>query len=92
LEDRVREIENKVIEQDGKINALDIRLTNQENFSIKLENTILKDGAETRAILREVIKHGQNMEQQKLNMWLKLLGAGGVGYLIIQQVLSVLGK
>lgn len=82
------ELEGKVKENAFEIKLLDSRLTQLENNSIKLENTILKEGQETRRILEQVIAHTQNMEKTKFDLWVKVIGSGGIIYIIIEYVLK----
>jgi regulator of replication initiation timing len=91
LENRMLDVEKVVVRHDSELKVLDQRVTNLENISLKLENTILREGQETRKILEQVIKHTQNMEKMKFNLWVKLLGTGGLMYIIAQAIISNFG-
>lgn len=91
LENRILDVEKVVVRHDTEIKVLDQRVTNLENISLKLENTILREGQETRKILQQVISHTQNMEKIKMNLWIKMVGAGGLLYLIAQELLKTFG-
>jgi hypothetical protein len=86
LENRMLDVEKVVVRHDTELKILDQRVTNLENISLKLENTILREGQETRKILEQVIKHTQSMEKIKLNLWIKMVGTGGLLYLIFQEL------
>lgn len=88
--ERFNEIEEKVQEHDGKLKVLETRVTSLENVTLRLENTLMREGQETRKILGQVITHTQNMEKIKMNMWLKMVGTGGIVYLIIQEIFRYL--
>ncbi|HLO12801.1 MAG TPA: hypothetical protein VK190_11365 [Pseudoneobacillus sp.] len=90
--DRIRLVEDTILKHEGELKSLDIRVTNLENVSLKLENTILREGQETRRILEQVIKHTQRMEKAKLDVWVTVIGTGGIAYIIIETILKAISK
>ncbi|MFP7480182.1 hypothetical protein [Terribacillus saccharophilus] len=91
---------NEIVQDhERRIVLLEKTVEKMENGMLKIENTVLAEGREQRAMLQEVIKYSFDDQQHKRDNKTKLkqltfttisslLGTGGVVFLIIQWLLG----
>jgi hypothetical protein len=84
----VQDHERRISDLEHRYDTLEHKITSVENGQIRVENTILTEGKENRAMLSKLIDH--QFEIKKINLtnkwqlWMNIFSAGGVGYVLFE--------
>ncbi|KAB2491755.1 hypothetical protein [Priestia endophytica] len=84
----VQDHERRISDLEHRYDTLEHKITSVENGQIRVENTILNEGKENRAMLTKLIDH--QFEIKKINvsskwqLWTSVFSAGGVFYLLFE--------
>lgn len=95
IEQVINDHENRLKKVETGIENLTKEMTTMQNSQIKLENTVMKEGRDTREILNKLLDHFFKTDTQKLDMKKEvklkiiatvgsLLGAGGAVTMLVQ--------
>ena len=64
---QLKDHERRISDLEHNYEKLDIRMSSIENSIDKLENTITREGQDTRNLLNKLVEHNHKMEETKLD-------------------------
>jgi hypothetical protein len=88
MQEMVQDHEKRISTLEHRYDVLEHKMTAVEHGQIRVENTILTEGKESRAMLSKLIDH--QFEIKKINitnkwqLWANIFSAGGVFYLLFE--------
>lgn len=88
MQEMVQDHEARIINLEHRYDVLEHKMTAVEHGQIRVENTILTEGKESRAMLSKLIDH--QFEIKKINvtskwqLWANIFSAGGILYLLFE--------
>lgn len=93
MNDKLLDHEKRISRLENNYSQLEVKLANVEANQLKLENTILHEGKETRSLLNKIIEHNHSMEklkhESKQSLLTKFLAWLGGIWVVIQLAIKL---